>query len=218
MPTLALLLCALTFAQEPAPPTSPPSAPPTSPPSAPPTSPPSAPPTSKKDAYIAAKTEAGAKTHAGRPARRGQRADRPVWANNLRTHEIRALTGPAGIDSQRERSDFFRCWFTHEHGPIPEALVARVISAAEHFEVREVRVISGFRHPKYNLLLRKKGNEVAAKSQHTEGMAIDFYLPGVPIRALYDWLLDVHEGGVGFYPISEFVHVDLGRKRTWKGT
>lgn len=174
-----------------------------------------APALSKKAAYLEAKADP---PRTRRPARRGQRADRPIWAHNLRTHEIRALTGPAGVDTQAERSGFFRCWFTHGEGPVPEALVARVVAAAEHFGVREVRVISGFRHPKYNLLLRKKGHEVARKSQHTEGMAIDFFLPEVETRPLYDWLLEVHEGGVGFYPISEFVHVDLGRKRTWRGT
>ena len=41
-------------------------------------------------------------------------------------------------------------------------------------------------------------------------------LPGVETRALYDYLLEAHDGGVGFYPISAFVHIDIGRKRTWK--
>lgn len=173
---------------------------------------------SKKDVYLEAKREA----EQGRPARPGQRADRPVWAHNLRTHEIRALTGPAGIAEgaagQAERSAFFRCWFTANDGPIPAPLLARIIAAAGHFEVREVRIISGFRAPKYNLSLVKKGREVAGGSQHTEGNAIDFFLPGIETRPLYDWLLATHPGGVGFYPVSEFVHIDLGRKRTWKGT
>ncbi|KIG13212.1 exported protein [Enhygromyxa salina] len=173
---------------------------------------------SKKDSYLADKQSA----RAGKPARAGQRADQPVWANNLRTHEIRALTGPSGIaEDQRgeaDRSAFFRCWFTHGQGPIPAALVARIVATAAHFDVREVRIISGYRAPKYNLLLAKKGHEVANNSQHTEANAIDFFLPGVETRALYDWLLGVHPGGVGFYPVSEFVHIDLGRKRTWRGT
>jgi uncharacterized protein YcbK (DUF882 family) len=173
---------------------------------------------SKKDLYLASKVDGPTRT----PARAGQQAERPIWANNLRTHEIRALTGPAGIGEseagQVQRSAFFRCWFTHGRGPIPAELVARIVEAAEHFEVREVQIISGFRAPKYNLMLRKKGNEVAASSEHTEGLAIDFLLPGVPTRTLYDWLLAHHDGGVGFYPVSEFVHVDRGRKRTWKGT
>ncbi len=173
---------------------------------------------SKKDAYLASKRE----THPRRPARAGQRADKPIWANNLRTHEIRALTGPSGIAEgpagQAARSEFFRCWFTHGSGPIPAELVTRIIAAAEHFEVREVHIISGFRHPKYNLSLRKKGREVASGSEHTSGSAIDFLLPGIETRPLYEWLLANHEGGVGFYPVSEFVHVDIGRKRTWKGS
>jgi uncharacterized protein YcbK (DUF882 family) len=175
-------------------------------------------PVSKKDAYLAGKRDADT----SRPARRGQRADRPIWAHNLRTHEIRALTGPAGIAAGEagasQRSGFFRCWFTGEGSPIPAALVARIIAAARHFEVREVRIISGFRHPKYNLSLVKKGREVAKSSHHTEANAIDFFLPEVETRPLYDWLLGVHDGGVGFYPVSEFVHIDLGRKRTWSGT
>jgi uncharacterized protein YcbK (DUF882 family) len=179
---------------------------------------PPAPAPTKKAAYLEAKQSPRAR----QPARPGQRADRPVWAHNLRTHEIRALTGPAGIPEdaagQPDRSRFFRCWFTHGQGPIPAALVARIVAAAAHFEVREVRIISGYRHPKYNLLLAKKGHEVALNSHHTEANAIDFFLPSVETRTLYDWLLDVHAGGVGFYPISEFVHIDLGRKRTWRGT
>jgi uncharacterized protein YcbK (DUF882 family) len=179
---------------------------------------PAPPAVSKKDAYLEAKQSA----RTASPARAGQQADRPVWANNLRTNEIRALTGPAGVADgeagQAARSAFFRCWFTHGQGPIPPELVARIITAATHFNVREVRIISGYRAPKYNLLLAKKGHEVANNSQHTDANAIDFFFPGVETRVLYDWLLKVHPGGVGFYPVSEFVHIDLGRKRTWRGT
>ena len=177
------------------------------------------PPVDKKQAYLDAKAEA---VDPGRPARPGQRAEQPIWANNLRTHDIRVLTGSAGIAAgpagQDARSEFFKCWFTLKSGPISTELLARVIATAEHFEVREIDIISGFRHPKYNLMLRKKGHEVATTSQHTVAKAIDFFLPGVETRPLYDWLLANHDGGVGYYPVSEFVHVDLGRKRTWSGT
>lgn len=175
---------------------------------------------SKKERYLRAKVEQQGEARAS--ARRGQRAERPVWARNLRTHEIRVLTGSAGIAEgpagQAARGAFFRCWFTLKEGPISDELLGHVLAAATHFGAREIDIISGFRHPKYNLMLRKKGREVATKSQHTEAKAIDFHLPGVATRELYDWLLAHHPGGVGFYPVSEFVHVDLGRKRTWKGT
>lgn len=170
-----------------------------------------APRQSKKAAYLASKADAQPRRR--RPPRR---ATRVVYAHNLRTHEIMPLTGP-GIDPE-DHDRFFRCWFTGEHGDVPAPVVQVVLDAAEHFDVRAVHVISGFRHPKYNLLLRKKGRQVARKSKHTEARAIDFFLPGVPIRALYDWLLANHDGGVGFYGVSEFVHVDDGRKRTWNGT
>jgi len=167
----------------------------------------------KKADYLAGKIDQQNRTS----PRRGWGPHRPVWAHNLRTHEITTLTGPGKVDAEG-RDRFFKCWFTVEHTDIPDELVDRVIATALHFDVRGVKVISGFRHPKYNLSLVKKGREVARNSQHTEGNAIDFFLPGVPTRTLYDHLLAQHPGGVGFYPVSEFVHVDLGRKRTWKGT
>jgi hypothetical protein len=172
-----------------------------------------APQPSKKDALLASKST----QITSRPLGAGDVAVQPIWAHNLRTHEIRVLDGPTGLTEQVERSAFFRCWFTAKEGPIPEALVERILASARHFGVREVRIISGYRAPKYNLMLRKKGREVAEQSEHSEGLAIDFFLPGIGTRELYDWLLDHHGGGVGFYPVSEFVHVDLGRKRTWKG-
>lgn len=166
---------------------------------------------SKKEAYLTAKADPS-------PTRRAQRrAVAPVWAHNLRTHEIMPLSDVRGLEDEAY-DRFLRCWFTQEHGDLPTELVQTVIDTARHFETREVRVISGFRHPKYNLSLRKKGREVARKSQHTQANAIDFFLPGVDTRTLYDYLLARHPGGVGYYPVSEFVHVDLGRKRTWRGT
>jgi uncharacterized protein YcbK (DUF882 family) len=168
----------------------------------------------KKHAYRLLK----ARERTTSPTRVGREADRPVFARNLRTHEIAAISGPAAVRSTEARSSFFRCWFTEEPGPLPPKLVHAVVSAATEFRTREVRVISAFRAPKYNLLLRKKGREVARRSQHTRANAIDFYLPGVDTRALYDHLLAKHPGGVGFYPVSSFVHVDLGPKRTWQGT
>ena len=172
-------------------------------------------PIDKKRAYLEAKR---AQPRPLRPSpRRGWRAHQPVWTHNLRTHEIVVLTGP-GAAAAAARDHFFKCWFTLEHADMPDPLIDEIIAVAEHFDARGIKVISGFRHPKYNLSLVKKGREVARNSQHTQGNAIDFFLPGVPTRALYDYLLEHHDGGVGFYPVSEFVHVDFGPKRTWQGT
>lgn len=171
----------------------------------------------KKASYLAAKRSQRETTVAA-----PRRSVTPVFARNLHTHEVMPLvrTEPNGsthlLDEDRYRS-FFRCWFTHHEQVVPSELVARVVEAASVFDVRRVHVVSGFRAPKYNLMLRKKGHEVAQKSQHTLGHAIDFALVGVQTHSLYRWLLRHHDGGVGFYPYSAFVHVDLGPKRTWRG-
>ena len=93
----------------------------------------------------------------------------------------------------------------------------RIIELAEVITDGELEVISGFRHPKYNLILRKKGRQVARDSQHSHGTAIDFTIPNVPAQALEAWARAQKLGGVGFYPQSGFVHMDTGPIRTWSG-
>lgn len=142
---------------------------------------------------------------------------RVVYARNLHTHEVMPLEGPGLTSDARDR--FLRCWFTEESPEgVPPVLIERILAAAHTFGSRHVRIISGFRHPKYNTMLRKKGREVAKKSQHTLGHAVDFNLAGVSIKDLYPWLLRTHDGGVGVYRHSGFVHIDTGRKRTWRGS
>ncbi len=165
---------------------------------------------SKKSQFLAAKAQFGVE----RPA--AEQTVQVVYARNLHTHEVMPLEGPGLSTDARDR--FLRCWFTEESSAgIPPELLERILAAAHEFESRHVRIISGFRHPKYNKMLRKKGREVAKKSQHTLGHAIDFNLAGVSVRELYPWLLRTHKGGVGVYRSSGFVHIDTGRKRTWSG-
>ena len=64
--------------------------------------------------------------------------------------------------------------------------------------------------------LRTSGG-VAAKSLHMQGMAIDIRVPGRALTSLHDNALIMARGGVGFYPSSDFVHVDVGRVRKWSG-
>ena len=149
--------------------------------------------------------------------RRARGAASPLWAYSLHNQEVLILDG-AAAPSPAAISDFLRCRATTQHTTIPPELLARIVEAADHFDAHKVMIVSGYRSPKFNLSLRKKGRQVAAKSQHTLGHAIDFYLPGVPVQKLYRWLRENHEGGVGYYPVSEFVHIDTGRRRTWRGT
>jgi len=76
-------------------------------------------------------------------------------------------------------------------------------------------VISAYRSPKTNEMLRGKSGGVARKSQHLLGNAIDVRLRGVPIEDLRDTALEMQRGGVGYYQKSDFVHMDTGRVRRW---
>jgi uncharacterized protein YcbK (DUF882 family) len=76
-------------------------------------------------------------------------------------------------------------------------------------------VISGYRSPRTNATLRAGGGGVAANSLHLLGQAIDIRVPGLKLRDLYRAAVALHGGGVGIYPASDFVHVDVGRVRTW---
>ncbi|HKD20476.1 MAG TPA: YcbK family protein [Rhizomicrobium sp.] len=78
-------------------------------------------------------------------------------------------------------------------------------------------VISGYRSPATNAMLREEHHGVAAKSLHMQGMAIDIRVRDRSLQNLHNAALGLHAGGVGYYPTSDFVHVDVGRVRTWGG-
>lgn len=80
-----------------------------------------------------------------------------------------------------------------------------------------IHVISGYRSPATNGMLRKRGRGVAKNSQHMLGKAMDFFLPDVPLSKLREIGLKMGIGGVGFYPTSgsPFVHMDTGSVRHW---
>lgn len=80
---------------------------------------------------------------------------------------------------------------------------------------REFEVISGYRSPLTNAALRGRSEGVAARSLHMDGRAIDIRVPGLALDALRDAALRARLGGVGYYPASNFVHVDTGRVRRW---
>jgi uncharacterized protein YcbK (DUF882 family) len=76
-------------------------------------------------------------------------------------------------------------------------------------------VISGYRSPLTNAMLRRASEGVAAHSLHLKGQAIDLRVPGIELPAVRDAALALRGGGVGYYARSDFVHVDVGRIRTW---
>ena len=76
-------------------------------------------------------------------------------------------------------------------------------------------VISAYRSPETNEMLRNNSSGVAKTSQHLVGHAIDVRLNGVDLKLLHDTARNLKLGGVGYYPGSNFIHVDTGRVRYW---
>jgi uncharacterized protein YcbK (DUF882 family) len=76
-------------------------------------------------------------------------------------------------------------------------------------------IISGYRSPATNAMLVAASDGVSSRSLHMEGKAIDIRLAGVPLARLRDLALARAAGGVGYYPGSDFVHLDVGRVRSW---
>jgi uncharacterized protein YcbK (DUF882 family) len=188
-------------------------------------------PPGKKAQHLAEKEKArqtpaaerqAARTRLERELRRrvGKKPPAVVNVYNTWTHEYVAID--AAMAKVKEPSlppeavnRFLRCHFTNHAMKMDGRLFGVLIAAASHFKVDRVDVISGFRAPKYNLMLRKKGRRVARNSQHTFGNAVDFRLPGVTTERLRDWAKRLRLGGVGYYQGDGFVHVDTGPIRSW---
>jgi len=80
-----------------------------------------------------------------------------------------------------------------------------------------IDVVCGYRSPATNSMLRARSSGVAQFSQHINGQAMDFFIPGVPLEKIREIGLRLQRGGVGFYPTSgsPFVHMDTGTIRHW---
>ena len=118
--------------------------------------------------------------------------------------------GHFGKSAMRALRDELRCHHTGKTHSISSRLVELVYRAAHHFDNARVLVVAGYRAPR---VARAKGN---ARSHHREGIACDFRLDGVPVPRLRDWLRAEFAGmgvGIGWYPNSGFVHLDVNRKK-----
>lgn len=172
---------------------------------------------SKKAAFLADKAE--------REDRHLERAPKPLPAahvltlHNMWTNESLPLViGAAAAAPDDPRFDTLtRCHYTNQATTMDPRLEGAILRAAEKFKATYVEIVSGFRAPKYQLMLRKKGHEVARDSEHPRGHAVDFRIPNVPTKVLLRFVRSLHLGGVGYYPESRFVHCDVGRVRFWKG-
>jgi hypothetical protein len=167
---------------------------------------------SKKSRFLRDKAE--------RPDRRARRpprlaAEQVITLRNLWTHEEVPVV-PGALDSV-PFDELTRCHYTNQATVMDARLLPVLLRAAARFRSATVDIVSGFRAPKYQLMLRKKGHEVARDSEHPRGHAVDFRIPSVPTRTLLRFVRSLHLGGVGYYPESQFVHADVGRVRFWRG-
>ncbi|RWO79053.1 MAG: DUF882 domain-containing protein [Mesorhizobium sp.] len=113
-----------------------------------------------------------------------------------------------------------RDWRRNEPTKMDPRLLDLVWEAYRQSGARDyIQVVCGYRSSSTNSMLRSRSRGVAKKSQHTLGRAMDFYIPGVPLKKLRDIGLRMQGGGVGYYPRSgsPFVHMDVGNVRHWPG-
>ncbi len=108
-----------------------------------------------------------------------------------------------------------RCHGEGEQFPISLKLIEFVDHVQDNFGGGDLKIISGYRSPKYNAWLRRRSRRVAHDSLHMRGMAMDIRMDSVNKNKLGRFVRELHAGGVGVYPRSNFVHVDVGPSRVW---
>lgn len=111
-----------------------------------------------------------------------------------------------------------RDWRNGEEHPMDPRLFDALHAINARLETnRPFQIISGYRSPVTNAMLHSHSSGVAEHSQHMLGKASDVRIEGVDLRNLHKAALAVSAGGVGYYPVSDFVHVDVARVRQWTG-
>ena len=121
---------------------------------------------------------------------------------------------PAGLAQLDRFLRDHRTGDVHHYDPQVFDILSAVTSAVGR-PGAEIHIICGYRTPWSNSYLRNTTTGVAKNSLHMEAEAIDLRVPGTPLPKLRDAALALHRGGVGFYPESNFIHVDVGRVRRW---
>jgi uncharacterized protein YcbK (DUF882 family) len=147
---------------------------------------------------------------------------RSVALHNLHTGErLEAVYWDAGRyvpDALAAVNHVLRDFRTGDQHTIDPRLLDLLTAVHGQVEAnRPFQVISGYRSPKTNALLHERSAGVASSSLHMQGMAIDVRMEGVALTHLHHAALDLGRGGVGLYPVSNFVHMDVGRVRRWTG-
>ncbi|WP_417309523.1 DUF882 domain-containing protein [Devosia sp.] len=118
----------------------------------------------------------------------------------------------------RQLNVFLADWRTKEPTKMDPALFDLLWSVyREVGATQPINIVSSYRSPKTNEMLRSKSSGVAKNSQHTQGKAMDFFIPGINLSRLREVAMKHQVGGVGYYPTSgsPFVHLDTAGVRAW---
>jgi uncharacterized protein YcbK (DUF882 family) len=119
-------------------------------------------------------------------------------------------------DALQEIDFIFRDHHTGDIHPVDPALLDQLYELKLTLNVsRPFNIVSGYRSPETNANLRRHSDGVAKNSLHMQGRAIDIRLDGYDTRTIRDAALAMQRGGVGYYPDSNFVHIDTGNIRSW---
>jgi uncharacterized protein YcbK (DUF882 family) len=145
---------------------------------------------------------------------------RSLYFHNLHTGEsLRTVYWEEGVYHPEAIEAINKVLRDHRTGEIAQMdiglldLLHSIRTTAE--SSKPFNIISGYRSPKTNAMLQKNTSGVAKKSLHMQGKAIDINLQGVELAKLKQIAMHQKRGGVGYYPSSNFVHVDVGRVRYW---
>lgn len=165
---------------------------------------------------------AAAVTTFAAPALAARRLVRPraLAFENLHTGErlsaVYWADGRYMPDAIRSITWLFRDFRNEEAHPIDPGLLDLLAALHQRLGTNEpFQIISAYRSPETNAMLASYSDGVAQNSFHMQGRAIDIRVPGRPLRYLRGAAMSLHAGGVGYYPHSDFVHVDTGPIRHW---
>lgn len=147
---------------------------------------------------------------------------RRLLLHNLHTKEDLDVVYRQGQEFDRRAltslNYFLRDWRREEVLPIDPRLYDIMAAIADRLgQAPRFEIISGYRSPQTNAMLRRAGGGAAKRSLHMFGRAIDLRLEGARLRDVREVARQLERGGVGYYPKSQFVHIDTGKVRTWNG-
>ncbi len=150
----------------------------------------------------------------------------PLLGTLVQTHTDERLPLDEASPSPERFAKLLSDRVTGEKHDFDPKLLELLRSVARRHPGARIELVSGYRSPKLNEMMRKKGHHVASHSQHSLGHAVDFRVVvepgsrGIDPRDLEKEIRDLGwEGGVGVYTLASdwFVHCDVGRRRRWNG-